>query len=263
MEQLSSFKELYDVKLKSTYNMEVNGRVYEPGEVLTTFDNIQMATINEVKPRFAANGGFDNRKYIIWEETTQIDFSFSQGIFSHLQLALLDNARLLQPVNKQSLILHQREFKEVNEQCELELKYIPCEPIFIYLKDSGERIREFSVKGKNLVFADKYKYTDVIVDYSFEYSDKYNEMLIGRRLLSGYLELEGKTRFKEDLTGIDKTGIIKIPRLKLMSDLSIRLGENANPVIANFRASGFPIGDKGSKKVMELFFLEEDIDSDI
>ena len=68
---------------------------------------------------------------------------------------------------------------------------------------------------------------------------------------------------KEDITGKNRTGIIKIPKLKLMSDLSIILGSNANPVMANFRASCFPIGDKGNKTVMEMILLNDDIDSDI
>lgn len=262
MDNLQSFKELYDVKLKATYNMEINGRTYEPGEILTTFDKIQMSMINEIKPKYASTGGFDNRKYIIWDETTEIDFSFSQGVFSRLQLAMLDNARLLEYAAGESLVLTQREHKEIDENGQVQLKYEPVAPIFVYELETGERIKDFRVEGTNLVFTDK-KYVDVVVDYSFNYLSGYTNMIVGRYLLSGFLELEGRTRFKEDQTGIDKTGIIRIPRLKLMSDLSIRLGENANPVIANFRAVGLPIGDRGSKKVMELFFLDDDIDSDI
>jgi hypothetical protein len=47
---------------------------------------------------------------------------------------------------------------------------------------------------------------------------------VGRRLIEGYLRLEGKTRLKDDNTGQVVTGLIVIPRLKLMSDLSMRLG---------------------------------------
>jgi hypothetical protein len=47
---------------------------------------------------------------------------------------------------------------------------------------------------------------------------------IGRRAFNGFLELEGKTRVKDDTSGQITTGIIKIPQLKLMSGLSIKLG---------------------------------------
>ena len=82
MENLLGMKELYDVSLKATYPMEINNKKYEIGEVITTFDNIQIANFNEIKSRVSANGGYDNRTHVIWEDTKQIDFTFSQGIFS-------------------------------------------------------------------------------------------------------------------------------------------------------------------------------------
>ena len=57
---------------------------------------------------------------------------------------------------------------------------------------------------------------------------------MGKQLIPGFLRLEGKTRVKDDISGKVRTGIIEIPKLKLMSDLSMRLGKNANPVAANF-----------------------------
>ena len=43
----------------------------------------------------------------------------------------------------------------------------------------------------------------------------------------------------------------------------MQLGENAVPVVGSMTISGLPSGVKGSKKVMEITFLENDIDSDI
>ena len=48
-----------------------------------------------------------------------------------------------------------------------------------------------------------------------------------------------------------------------MSNLSMRLGENAHPVVGDFSAIGVPVGLKGNKTVMEMFFLADDIDSDM
>ena len=262
MENQFSFKELYDVSLKSTYPMEINGKNYEIGETITVFDKIQIANFNEIKSRAAATGGFDNRAWVVWEDTKQIDFTFSQGVFSKLQLAMLGNSRLLEKEKDQIIKISKREFLEINEEGKVELKEEPVGNIFVYFLDTGEKINNFGVEGKTLVF-NELKYIDIIVDYVFDYVKGGTNIILGRRLISGYLFLEGKTRVKEDITGIEKTGIIKIPKLKLMSDLSIRLGNNANPVIANFRASGYPIGDKGNKKVMELIFLNDDIDSEI
>ena len=65
------------------------------------------------------------------------------------------------------------------------------------------------------------------------------------------------------MTGQVKTGIIKIPKLKLMSDLSIRLGKDAIPLVGKLSAIALPEGGKGSAKVMEIIFLDDDVDSDM
>lgn len=261
MENNFGFKELYDVSLKATYPIEIKNKKYETGEIITTFNKIQIANFNEIKSRVAAVGGFDNRAHVIWEDTKQIDFTFSQGVFTKLQLAMLGNSRLLEKESSQIIPISKREEKEIDEEGKVELKEEPVGNIFVYNKETGDRLRDFRVEGKILVFDERY--VDIIVDYTYNYTNGGTNMILGRRLIPGYLFMEGKTKMKDDITGIDRTGIIKIPKLKLMSDLSIRLGANANPVIANFRASGFPIGDKGNKKVMEMIFLNDDIDSDM
>ena len=106
-------------------------------------------------------------------------------------------------------------------------------------------------------------YTDLIVDYEYVYNGKAQQLIIGQHLLTGYVTLEGRTKIKEDITGIVKTGIIKIPKLKIMSTLSMRLGKNAHPVVGTFNALGIPCGERGSQSVLEIYLLEDDIDSDI
>jgi hypothetical protein len=52
--------------------------------------------------------------------------------------------------------------------------------------------------------------------------------------------LEGKSRVKDDITGKTHTVLLRIPRLKLVSDLSMRLGREAGPLLANFAAIAYP-----------------------
>jgi hypothetical protein len=87
-------------------------------------------------------------------------------------------------------------------------------------------------------------------------------MSVGQRLIEGFLSLEGKTRVKDDITGKTRTAILRIPRLKLVSDLSMRLGREAGPLLANFAAVGCPSLGK-DKKVMEMLFLNDDIDAEM
>jgi hypothetical protein len=79
-----NFKELYSVSLKSTYPIEVNGETIEAGETIAFFDKIQIANFQEIKSFVSANGGYDNRELVWWEETKEIKINFSQGVFSKI-----------------------------------------------------------------------------------------------------------------------------------------------------------------------------------
>ena len=254
-----SFQELYDVKIKSTYKREIDKKVYEEGETIWSFDHISISNFNEVKKYTAARGGFDNRPHVIWESTDKIDLSFSQGIFNAFEYAMFTNGKFVTS-SPDKVKVSQREVLETNEDMQVTLKYLPIGNIFAYDKETGEKLK-FTQNEQILTF--EKEYLEVVIDYQFYYQSNVKEIIIGTEVLSGYLEFEGKTKVKDDVTGLVHTGIIKIPKLKLMSKLSIRLGENANPVVGNFSAAAFPVGVKGNIKAMEFILLEEDIDSDM
>jgi hypothetical protein len=52
-------------------------------------------------------------------------------------------------------------------------------------------------------------------------------------------------RVKDDVTGKVTTGIIKIPKLRLMSDLSMRVGSDAIPQVGRIDAVAVPEGVRG------------------
>jgi hypothetical protein len=64
-----SMRELYSCRLKSTYNIEVAGKIVEPGEVIADFDKIQIANFNEIKSHIAARGGYMNEPQVVWDST--------------------------------------------------------------------------------------------------------------------------------------------------------------------------------------------------
>ena len=51
--------------------------------------------------------------------------------------------------------------------------------------------------------------------------------------------------------------------MKLVSDLSMRLGREAGPLLANFAAVGYPGAGSKDKTIMELLFLNDDIDAEM
>lgn len=260
MEQ-GSFKDFESVRLKATYNMKIGDREIVPGETIAFFDKIQIAGLNEVVSRVAARGGFDNRAHVYWETTQEIQLRFAQGVFSKDQLALMANSRLLSTTEDEVLDLTFRERLESDENGKIYCKYVPAHNIFVYDAVTGEKL-SFTQDEDVLTIEDEYK--EVIVDYQFEYENGVTSVYIGRQLIQGFVELEGLTRVKDDVTGHIVTGLVRIPKLRVMSDLSIRLGAQANPIVGSFNGVGVPVGSKGyATYVMEFHYLSDDVESDL
>ena len=262
MEYEFSMKELYDVFLKTTYPIEIAEKRYEAGETLCVFDKVQISNFNEIKERITAHGGYADRDHVFWEDTKGINITLSQGIFNSLQFALLCNANMIYQKKGEEIKISKQEEIESDEQGNIIFSKEPEGDFFIYNKKTGEKITDYKViDGKNVSI--NKPYTSVILDYKYVYSGGAQILTVGRCLIEGFLRLEGKTRVKDDISGNVRTAFFEVPKLKLMSDLSMRLGKNANPVVANFSFKALP-DDKGpSAKVMNLYFLNDDVDSDM
>ena len=263
MDNELGMKELYEVVLKTTYPIEVSGKRIEIGETVARFDKIQLANFAEKKEFTAARGGYENAPRVWWEETKEIGVTIMQGVFSASQLAVMSNANLVSV--QEPILISCRETLETNENGEVILSHTAVDPsiapVFVYSAKTGEKYNGLLVVENVINVGTPYE--EVIVDYSYTYGDGYRNISLGDTLTNGYLSLEGKMRVKDDITGQVRTGIIKIPKLKLMSDLSIRLGNNTAPVVGKVNAVAVPDGRRGNKKVMEIIFLNDDIDSDM
>ena len=263
MENEFGLKELTDLTLKATYPIEMAGRKFEPGEVIARFDKIQIANFKEITSRVSANGGFDNRAHVIWEDPKEIQLNFTQGIFSARQFALLCNSRLVYQNAEEKISVPVHFEGETDEQGIISVGKNNISNVFVYNAKTYEKITPTAIdleKGKLVL---ERPFMDVEIDFDYSYQNGATSCYLGRKLIEGYLQLEGKSRVKDDITGKTRTAILRIPRLKLVSDLSMRLGREATPVLANFNAIGLPVGGKGSKKIMELLFLNDDIDADM
>lgn len=261
MENEFGFKEIYKAVLRSTYLTEINGRTVQPNEIIALFDKIQLANFQEIKQNATARGGYDNRGLVFWSETREVRLTLTQGIFSKDQLSLMTNAKLIKEEVSQ-IALHNREFLESDENYQFTLAHLPIDnTLFIYDKTSGARLQNFTQDGQVITLETQYQ--DVIVDYSYYYTNPTSTLIVGQNLTNGFLSFEGRTRVKDDITGNNKTGIIQIPKLKLMSDLVMRLGERQQPILGQIDALALPQGSRDSKEVMKITFLDEDIDSDI
>ena len=254
-----SFKLLEDVHLKATYDMVVNGRTIVPGETIALFDKISLANFSEVRDMVAARGGYLNEARVYWDTTREINFTFTQGVFSRTQFSLLNNAKMLN-ISDQIISLTAYEKTESDYYGVVPTKHVPHDNIFIYDAATGEKL-SYTKDGNFLVIPQRY--VSVVITYRYLYEGGMQVATFGQRAINGFLSLEGKTRVKDDTSGQITTGIIKIPKLKLMSGLSIQLGTQANPVVGKFSAVGVPVDSDYGKYAMEIEFLNNDIDSDM
>lgn len=253
-----SFKELEQCYIKATYPIEIGNKTVEAGEVIAAFDKIRVAGLNELVNYVSANGGFDNRAHVYWETTKEMHLSFSQGTFSEKQWALLNNSKLFEIKPEGNLTITATELCESDEEGWFRLEHEPID-LFVYDKETGEKYT-CGRQGKEIKI--KSQYTDVIVNYTYNYSGGAKLIQIGNKLLKGFVSLEGRTRAKDDTTGQVVTGLIKIPKLKVMSGLTVRLGQQATPIEGTFNGVACPVGSRGNSYVSEFYFLNNDLDSD-
>ena len=263
MENEFGLKELYSVVLKATYPIEMEGRKFEPGEVIARFDKIQIANFRELTSRVSANGGKHNPALVVWEDPREIQLTFTQGVFSKRQLALLSNANLIKTAPADKILVSAHFKGESDDEGMIQLEKENVSNVFVYNAKTFEKIKPINVDLEKGVLVIDQNYCDVEVDFQYEYTNDVSVMNIGQKLIGGFLLLEGKTRVKDDITGKTRTAILRIPRLKLVSDLSMRLGREAGPLLANFAAVGYPVGNGKSQKVMEMLFLNDDIDAEM
>ena len=262
MDNEFGIQELYFVQLKSTYPIEIKGKEIAAGEVIAAFDKVLISNFQEIHKEVAAQGGYQNRKLVIWNRTEGVNLIFTQGIFSKTQFALMNNSRLIEVGNNQIVRIAQRDELETDDEGKITLTHVPIDSwIFVYDKETGEKLTGLSmIDEKTLQTSLVYK--DVIVDYEYGYDNGVSASFIGEDIFEGYVTLEGRTRIKDDITGETHTAIIYIPKLKITSDFNLTLGQNAQPMVENFSGTALSVGNEKQLRALEIYFLEDDIDKD-
>lgn len=248
-------KELNSVSLKATYPMEFGGRQLETGETLLLFNKLQISTLEQKKTITTSQGGFHNNELIYWDNTKEARFYCSEGVFSKYGLDILSNSKLTKvEQNVKIPIQCVEEIYPVNNI--IKLKNMPNGQGFIYNKDTHEKI--YSNIDKQEYYAD----VPVIADYYYDYTNGADKLEIGHNQFNGYLRLEGKARIKDDIDGHEKTILVVFPKVRIASNLVLKLGRRLEPAISSFSFIGFPVGLKNSQKVCDILILNDDIDSD-
>ena len=298
MDNFSGIKELYDVSIRLNSPLEFNGRKFNTNETLLLFETAEIADITERKSSVQARGGYHNNALINWETDKEMNFAISHGVLSPVSWALLSNSKIEMPKTKSVSYNEIAHIIEDNDYYYVDLKYKPnhcncimgaqgnpCnEPlpmgrrpelmlkplppsrekfIFVYDQETGQRIDDFEIYENRLFF--KRPYRKVYVDYTFEYEDKIKVIKVGDRLFNGFLSLTGKMSVKDEISGEVTTAILEIPKIKLSSNLSMRLGKNYDSsTVSDFFFTGYPDENVRREKqsVCKITFLDKELTGD-
>lgn len=284
-------KELYEVSLKAKVPMQFGSRHLEEGEPVLYFENISLSILNEKNSPIIARGGWANLPRVIWEDRSEVQFTLTEGVLSSISMGVLLSATVGENKIEEPLLAPKREGPfELNEQHRLFLKHWPVGVnkkktfIFEYERDVAQK----KVYGKRIqglpdpfdetrdrpcieVYKDKElsQLADIdkeyIVDYYYEYTNEALIYTVQKERFNGLFTLEGKFYSKDENEGLNYTNLIYMPKVRVVSDINLRLGERADPTVSVFNIIALPENVSNDKKnlILEITRLSEDIDGDI
>ena len=274
--------------------MQFGSRRIEAGEPVLYFENISIAALQERSKLVMARGGWENQPRVTWEERSEVGFQMMEGVMSHLSFGILLDAIMTTPEKDKPLRVPVREGpKEVQEYSKDQTKhgfYIQYNPIrypekktfiFEYSRERiqkkvyGEVIEETdpfdeSMKQYFLAIYDDKELTnpadigkEYVVDYYYEYGNEALIYTISKERFNGLFSLEGKFYSKDENEGLNQTNLIYMPKVRIVSDINLRLGERADPAVSTFNIVGLPETLGKNSTIVEIIRLQTDIDGNI
>lgn len=257
MDELFSFKELYDLVIKANSPIWINNREIKKGETIAAFDSITLGNFAEVIGQVAAEGGYQNAPRVIWESQKEINLYFKNGVFSKMQLALMTNSNLLDP-SSEKVNINKREKVVSNIDGIIEFSEIPLKDYRFIYNENREPFEIIEEIDEKTIKTDR-PMNSFLLDYYYEYNKSFSKITVGRQLFSQFVSIEAKTKTKEDEEGVVRSAIIKIPKVKILTDFNISLGD-VSPVVGVLNAVALPLEENGKRKTLEIFFLDDELD---
>lgn len=265
MESNFGIKDLYQASLIATQTTKIGNRIFFEGEPVLVFNEVQLMEINEKTKLAAARGGFHNPALIVWESKEPLMFSLTQGVISKLGLSILIGAELIS--KNDDIVIHKNEDElELDGHGDVELKFSPLldKPYFCYLKDGGalqDKI-ECSITNNILHCGIENANKVVFISYYFIYNGMSTTFKVDHRSFLGAFAFEGRFYSKDNVSGLNVTNILTIPKVSVISNLNFTMGEKANPLLSSFFFSALPFLNNESKnEVLNIVQLNEDIDA--
>ena len=291
LDQYFGVKELYEVVLKAKVPMQFGARHLEEGEPVLYFENVNISMLSERNSPIMARGGWSNMPRVIWEDRSEVTFSLTEGVMSSISMGILLSANMTEKQEGISLMIPIREGPfELDNNNGIYLNHSPILPpqrkvfIYEYERDVGQKKVYGKIDNKlshiNPLTGENEPYIKIyddkectieadatkryIVDYYYEYMDEALIYLIQKERFNGLFTLEGKFYSKDENEGIKYTNLIYMPKVRVVSDINLRLGERADPTTSVFNIVGMPEKtDDSDNLIVKITRLNKDIDAEI
>ena len=299
MDQYFGHKELYQVVLRAKTPMQFGNRRIEADEPVLYFDDINMSLLTEQNQPVFARGGYENMPRVIWDERSEVQFQMTDGVMSSVGMSILLSANVLSEQDKNPLYISMKEgplspiytYKKEVDGVEIEFPCIelrhrpigyPTKKIFIFeysrnaiqkkcygewvqVTDGYDNVHNCLALSYDKNLSDPVKKSrEFVVDYYYQYEDEALIYSVEKERFNGLFTLEAKFYSKDENEGRNYTNVLYMPKVRIVSNINLRLGERADPTVSTFGIIGLPetVGDQ-KNLIMEITRLGEDIDADI
>ena len=252
-------KELYEVNIKTTDNIVINGQTYEPDEVVMYFDKLQIENITGTSDVRDASGGKNDFSQIIWDTVKSVDFAFEDGLVSMLGLNFLTQSK---SAVASTVTVPKREELITDANGKAVLSNAPAgnRSLFVYKISGGiitSKLTVLGIAGAKIDVGVANAYTSILVDYYFAQSNiTYYE--IGGENIKGFFKMTSKINFVDDKDGMKTTMLFVLPKVKILSNINLTFGVRANPIVSTFRLRALP--DETGKTLARFIYLNQDIE---
>ena len=114
--------------------------------------------------------------------------------------------------------------------------------------------------GKRLIQDNGKEY---VVDYYYEYGNEALIYTLAKERFNGLFSLEGKFYAKDENEGTNYTNLLYMPKVRIVSNINLRLGERADPAVSTFNIVGLPEFTGRNSIIVEITRLGTDVDGNV
>lgn len=264
-------KTLEHVTIKARQNTNLGSKVVEKGEPIIYFENLQIATLSEKGSIQAARGGLHNEARVVWEDRGNTIFQFSNGTVNPVSLNFLLEAKVIS--KNDGLLVPYMEKLEVDDSGHAYLTYKAeeSEKLFAYIyRYNNPQTRLYptittyttatGTIATKLFVGKEYAGEQVLCDYYFIYGKSYISYSMSRERFSSSYRLEAFFQLKDENEGLIRTGMIVMPKITILSNINLRLGERADPMVSSFNVIAMPENTSDAlEEVCRITYIDEQI----